>query len=894
MKAILLFFILYCPASFVFGQWTILNPPDNLFNNTIYSTVVDRSGKVYAAGKFTDSSHNNAVAVLNNGLWSELGGGARYLHAISTIYALALDSSDNLYAAGVTTEAGGNYSIARWNGSQWSDLGTGAYGQNQPGMIFSLATDKAGNVYAGGELMDSTGNYYISKWDGHSWTEIGTGTHALHANGIIYSIIPDANGNIYTAGQFTNAAGKFYVAKWNGSDWSEVGTGTGALNANSNINSLAIDAGGNLYAAGNFRDASGYQYVAEWNGSSWNELGTGSAALNANDMINVIAFDASGRLNAAGMFSDANGSYYLAQWSGSNWTELQGTNRIWPATNYIFSLACDRSGNIFAGGDFTDPNGDRYVARLSGTTWTEPGLGGSKLLPESNPMHAMAVDTGGHVFVVQGSMDQAGVPLVERWTGTTWKPVPDTSSGGYAYINHIAPDSSGNMYACGIFGASNGVARYNGEGWTTIPIPPSEYTINSINNLATDKKGNLYISGSFVQNGGLLMNMGKWDGNSWNFYYALSDVYYFIVDSAGTIYAANMDFSNRGYNVYQIKGEIATRIGGNTGNYLNATSWVQAMALDANGNLFAGGSIDDDNGNVYVAKWDGTTWTELGGTGSGSFGAQGQIEAIAFDRNGNLFASGNLLKNSTTYIGMWNGQAWITVGDGQNFWVQQNGDFLGRDGQGTIYADVSGNIYKYGESTPVLVCNGSPAITLSASQTTVSGSTGNVIIQASSTSFAGTNTIFAFASDRDFNSLLSGPSADSSISLPVSSLNAGVNKIFVKMQTNDACNAVLTVTDSIAITKISTMGLTDIDNPNSPITDYPNPIADQIHVSGLSTAKGYTLSLFNNSGTKIKEIRITGLTGVDIDATGLQHGIYLLEVYDNTKSRIIGTMTILK
>ena len=64
--------------------------------------------------------------------------------------------------------------------------------------------------------------------------------------------------------------------------------------------------------------------------------------------------------------------------------------------------------------------------------------------------------------------------------------------------------------------------------------------------------------------------------------------------------------------------------------------------------------------------------------------------------------------------------------------------------------------------------------------------------------------------------------------------------------------------------------------------------------SGLSTAKGYTLSLFNNSGTKIKEIRITGQTGVDIDATGLQHGIYLLEVYDNTKSRMIGTMTLLK
>ena len=235
--------------------------------------------------------------------------------------------------------------------------------------------------------------------------------------------------------------------------------------------------------------------------------------------------------------------------------------------------------------------------------------------------------------------------------------------------------------------------------------------------------------------------------------------------------------------------------------------------------------------------------TELGGTGSGSFGAQGQIEAIAFDRNGNLFASGNLLKILRLILACGMARPGSRLEMDKISGCSRMVIFWGRDGQGTIYADVSGNIYKYGASTPVLVCSGSPAITLSASQTTVSGSTGNVIIQASSTSFSGTNTNFAFASDRDFNSLLSGPSADSAFSLAISSLRAGVNKIFVKMQTNDACNAVLTITDSIVITKISTMGLTDIDNPGSPITDYPNPIADQIHVLGTEYCKRiYALS----------------------------------------------------
>ncbi len=895
MKALFLFLTTCLSASALFGQqWSILNPPTNLFNNTIYSTIVDKSGKVYASGSFTDSSNHNAVAVLSNGIWTELGVGGNPLHGLSTIYTLALDSSDNLYAAGVTEEAGGNYSIAKWNGSQWSNLGTGAYGQNLPGMIFSLATDKAGNIYAGGELMDSTGNYYISKWDGQSWTEIGTGTHALHANGIIYSIIPDANGNIYTAGQFTNAAGKFYVAKWNGTDWSEVGSGAGVLNANSNINSLIIDAVGNLYAAGDFKDISGYQYVAAWNGNSWKELGTGNSALHANGMINAIVLDAEGRINAGGMFNDSSASFFLAQWTGNNWIEVQGTNLIWPVTNFIYSLSCDRSGNLFAAGKFTDLNGDYYVAKFSGSGWTKPGLGGTKLPHQSNPMQAMAVDTGGHVFAVLGIPDMLGIPMVERWNGKTWIQLPDTSSIGYASISHLAADSSGNMYASGIFGATPGVGLFNGVGWTAIPMSTSAYTINAITNLATDKKGNVYICGQFLQNGVGLYNMAKWDGTSWNFFYIDADLYYFIVDSAGTIYSANADYTNTGYNVYQIKDNLATRIGGTDPNRLNANSWVQAMALDAAGNLYAGGGFNDVNGNAYVTRWDGNSWTELGGTGSGSFGASGYIEALAFDRNGNLFASGDLLKNSGTYIGMWDGQSWITVGDGQTFWEQLTGDFLCRDGHGTIYSGVSNSIYKYTESTPTVICSGSPAISLSANQTSFSGQTGTLVIKANLTSSVGNNTTFEFASDRAFNSILSGPSADSSLSLPVSSLQTGVNMVYVKMQTTDACQTEFIVLDSIGVTKNSITGLTDIDYPNSPIISFPNPFVNFIHISGLNASKTYTFTLFNSQGVKVKEVQVSMQTEVDIESAELQNGVYLLQVYDNTKNRVIGTMTLLK
>lgn len=104
-------------------RWTQLNPPLNLFNNIIFSTVADNTGKVYAAGQFKDSAGENAVAVLSNGAWHELGVDTGPLHAKGNIYSLAFDPSGNLYAGGAFTDASGHYFVAKWNGSSWSETG---------------------------------------------------------------------------------------------------------------------------------------------------------------------------------------------------------------------------------------------------------------------------------------------------------------------------------------------------------------------------------------------------------------------------------------------------------------------------------------------------------------------------------------------------------------------------------------------------------------------------------------------------------------------------------------------------------------------------------------------------------------------------------------------------
>jgi hypothetical protein len=88
--------------------------------------------------------------------------------------------------------------------------------------------------------------------------------------------------------------------------------------------------------------------------------------------------------------------------------------------------------------------------------------------------------------------------------------------------------------------------------------------------------------------------------------------------------------------------------------------------------------------------------------------------------------------------------------------------------------------------------------------------------------------------------------------------------------------------------------MVDPDFPNSPIGTYPNPFSDQIHVSGLSATKSYTLQIYNNRGLQISQIMVSGQMEVNISSRSLQPGVYWLQVYDNSRNRKIGVSTLLK
>ncbi len=109
---------------------------------------------------------------------------------------------------------------------------------------------------------------------------------------------------------------------------------------------------------------------------------------------------------------------------------------------------------------------------------------------------------------------------------------------------------------------------------------------------------------------------------------------------------------------------------------------VKALAVDASGNLYAGGDFTTAGGVSAnrIAKWDGTSWSALGS------GMNATVYALVVDASGNLYAGGYFTTaggvGNTTHIAKWNGSSWSALGSGMNSTVHA----LAFDTSGNLYA----------------------------------------------------------------------------------------------------------------------------------------------------------------------------------------------------------------
>lgn len=604
-----------------------------------------------------------------------------------SVYAMAVfdDGTGNaLYVGGDFTQADGITAnrIARWNGSEWSSLGSGA-ANGVGGAVFAMAA-YGGALYVGGEFNTAGGvaASRIARWNGSVWVSMGGGVSTFSGITSVnaLAVYDDGTGEkLYVGGSFDFAGALTVnnVAAWNGTSWSALGTGVSAPTGES-VDALAVydDGGGpGIYAAGSFTAAGGLtaNNVARWRGGSWSRLGTAQS----NGVTGIPALTGRTRVFALTTFNDGSGNalvlggYFatagsttansIARWNGTAWSSLGSGAR-----STIYALAPLTAGGVstlYVGGEFTSIGGvaATRVARWSGSAWSTLADSGSEGLGGVFASGAFAMrsfdDGSGLRLYIGGRYSRVAnlsANSLARWSDTGWSRLGDAAQGITGTVTVIDSsvdslisfdDGSGPaMYVGGNFTTvgsvrANSIARWDGARWTRLGSETQNGVNSTVAAMAVFDDGSgpaLFVAGSFSSAGGVpARSIARWDGSHWS--------------SLGT-------GSNNG-----VSGTITTVAVFNDG---------RGEALFAGGNFTAAGGTLVRN----LARWDGTTWTAVGG--APVYGIDGDIYAMCTFRDGSgtgLYVGGYFSSAggiSVNNIARWSGSTWTSLGSGLSNGIQ--------------------------------------------------------------------------------------------------------------------------------------------------------------------------------------------------------------------------------
>ncbi len=461
-------------------------------------------------------------------------------------------------------------------------------------------------------------------------------------------------------------------------------------------------------------------------------------------------------LYAGGDFTTASGTIVnrIAKWDGSTWSPISGP--LDTGTNHrVNALAVYDNGSgpaLYAGGSFTFTGGVtvNHVAKWDGSAWSV--LDGPLGTGTNGTVNALAVydDGSGPALYAGGVFTSAGgvtVNRIARWDGGSWSALSGPAGTGtdlHVAALAVHDDGSGPaLYAGGDFTAAGGVtvnhvAKWDGSAWSALSGPAGPGTDGDVEALVAHDDGSgpaLYAGGDFTIAGGVTVNkIAKWDGSAWS---ALSgpagtgtnrEVEALVVhdDGGGPALFAGGSFTTAGgvtvHRIAKWDGSAWSTLGGSGGSGLDGGLWALVVHDDGGGGgpaLYVGGSVTTAGGVTVdrIAKWDGAAWSGLGGPVG--HGLNDTVDALAVYDGG----SGPAL-----YVGGWfTGADGVTVNGiakwGGSAWSALSGPAGTGTKRGGIFTCCSG----YVEALAVYDGDGGPALYAGGGFTTAGGVTVNGI-----------------------------------------------------------------------------------------------------------------------------------------------------------------------
>ncbi len=571
----------------------------------------------------------------SNGVWLKIGGNSLnsgWTNGYEGVYSMKIDNG-TLYA-GVGASSN-DAEVWAWNGTSWTKIGGDSLKSGWTTTfetVFSLETDGT-YLYAG--LGASTGDAEVWRYSyiGDVWNRIGgDGDNSGWANSTYESVyaLKLVGSNLFAG--IGTGAGDAEVWRWNGTSWTKIGgnsLNSGWTTGYDAVWSMAYD-GTYLYAGLGSSGGENEVWRTDPVTVSWTQVGGDGigGGFGSTTHTAIESLTANAGVIYAGITSN-NGTRTSQVWAldGGSWTQLGGdyVNGSWGFRGVrTVETLVNANGKLYAGMGYNDA-GNALVWEYDGDTWRLIGGQGnnSSWVPNAYEMLISGISYKGDLYVGLGV--SANDAEVWKWNGTTWSQIGGDSLNGGWTTNFEEVDSLavvGDTLYAGLGASANDaeVWAWNGTDWTKIGG-------DSLNGGWTTNYER--VTGLTVYENKLYAGLGssandaevwRWDDGSWtkmggdgvNDSWTTGYEQVEVLATSGKLYAG-LGTSSGDAEVWEWNGSGWSLIGGNEVN----NSWtfgtyerVRTM-INYNGYLYAGLGNTTNDGEVW--RWDGTTWTQIGG-----------------------------------------------------------------------------------------------------------------------------------------------------------------------------------------------------------------------------------------------------------------------------------------
>ncbi len=277
--------------------------------------------------------------------------------------------------------------------------------------------------------------------------------------------------------------------------------------------------------------------------------------------------------------------------------------------------------------------------------WQAPGgtaaLDLNPALTADTAPQSLAVDSSGNQVIAWSESDGTSSNVyVKRWNGSSWTQVGTTFLDFETNKDAIGPalklDSSGNPVVAWSEGNGNAntiyVKRWNGSAWVQVGSSAVSTNFNAKTPaLALDSSGNPVVvwRESFTAPTFSNIQIRRWDGSAW-------------------------------VNVGSGKLDV------NDSGDVDRASFAPSVALTSSGNpVVAWSESDGTSRNIYVKRWNGSAWTQIGSQLDVNSNQEAYTPSIALDSSGNPVVAWNEADTNSSgsiYVKRWNGAVWAQLG----------------------------------------------------------------------------------------------------------------------------------------------------------------------------------------------------------------------------------------